>query len=421
METRANYKILFAMALMYFVSIYISDTLPGGQLLTLIPAVVMLLVAIQQNKGKIQFRAGGYFLYIIVFLAFCVLSRLWAQDPNLAVTKINALIFILLAMIAVGVSIYGMQDIDFFLKTIMYGGYIVCIYMFVRYGWGGIARLIVNSTRMDNELLNANSLGMCAAYAIVIDMHYAIYDRWKPHNVLMIPALIVLAASGSRKAIVILVIGVFGVYVLKNTNNKKILKNIGRFLLILVVAIGLIFLLSRLPFFTTIRQRMLNLISLLMGNETRRSSDAWIRLAYVRLGMQLFREHPILGIGIANANIYTSAYYGHNHYLHNNYVELLACGGSVGFLIYYSVWAWLLSTFIKCRRQRSREYDICLILLLIHLVMDYGAVSYYSKLTYYMLLLFWMEARKLLQERNNGFMESVVTSSSPLRGIHDVQ
>ena len=161
---------------------------------------------------------------------------------------------------------------------------------------------------------------------------------------------------------------------------------------------------------------MLNLISLLMGNETRSSSDAWIRLAYVRLGMQLFREHPILGIGIANANIYTSSYYGHNHYLHNNYVELLACGGIVGFLIYYSVWAWLLVTFIKCRKQRSREYDICLVLLLIHIAMDYGAVSYYSKETFVFLLLFWMEAKNLLQERNSGISETVLASNSALKG-----
>ena len=101
MESKATYRILFAMALLYFVSVYISDSLPGGQLLTVFSIAVMLIVALRQNRFKVRLYARGYFLYIIVFIIFCALSRLWAEDPSLAITKINSLLFVLLAMIAI--------------------------------------------------------------------------------------------------------------------------------------------------------------------------------------------------------------------------------------------------------------------------------------------------------------------------------
>ena len=399
MELKANDRILFVMLLLYFVSIYISDTLPGGQILTVFPIGIMLLIEIWQNKGKIRLYTKGYFFYIISFTVFCTLSRIWARDPSLAVSKVNSLIFILLAAIPVVLCIYEWRDIDMLLKVIMYGGYIVCLYMIVRYGLRGILSILSNSSRLTNEVINANSLGMCTAYSLVINLYFIIYDQLKIRDLFMIPAFVVLAASGSRKAILIVIAGIFGVFVLKNTDYKRTLRNIARVILISFVVVALIFVLSRLPVFAVITRRMMNLVSLLQGNETRSTSDAWIRLAYNALGIQLFKQHPVLGIGIANANLYTSAYYGHNHYLHNNYIELLACGGLVGFFIYYSVWIYLLIVFWKSRKYRDRQYDICFILLLINVVMDYGLVTYYDKATYLFLLLFWMEKDNLKEQK----------------------
>ena len=106
-------------------------------------------------------------------------------------------------------------------------------------------------------------------------------------------------------------------------------------------------------------------------------------------------QNPILGIGIANANIYTQLYYGHDHYLHNNFVELLACGGALGFLIYYSLYFRLLFCFYKNRNNRDREFDLCVVLLLIMLIVDFGAVSYYNLERYFMLYIIWLKMKKI--------------------------
>jgi len=63
--------------------------------------------------------------------------------------------------------------------------------------------------------------------------------------------------------------------------------------------------------------------------------------------------------------------------------------------MYYSIYIHILSVFWKYRKYRNAEYDICLVILLIRLVMDFGAVFYYSKVAYGFLLLFWYKAAHL--------------------------
>ena len=396
---KAAKKTILAMSILYYVLCYISDSLPGGQLLIAFPLTAMMFVYLRSNRGVIKLCAIWYFIYILAFLGFCMLSRLWAEDSRAAVPKINSLLFAMLGMIVIVMCTYSTHDVDILLKTIMYGGYFVCLFIAFRYGWRGILSLVRNDSRISNEVLNANTLGMCASYSVVINVHYFINRKFKLQDLAVLPAILLLLASGSRKAIIIVILGVFGLLLLKNMNNRDILRTVLRIILASVLLVGSLFLLSKLPMFSSVTARFKNLISLLQGNETRSTSSAWIRFAYIELGMELFRSHPWLGIGIANANIYTGRYYGHNHYLHNNFVELLACGGIIGFLIYYSIWMYLLSVFIKCRDHRDRKYNICFVLLILHMAMDYGAVTYYGKGTYVFLFLFWMEAKQLLSER----------------------
>ena len=388
------YHLMILMLTLYHALSYISESLPGGQLWVLIPLSIMMVMYVSQYKPVIKVQAGSFFIYIISFLAFCFISRIWAENPQLAIPKINSLIYILIAMIIIVISTYSYNDIDLYLKAIMYGGYIVCVYCFIRYGWRGVMSILNSSSRISNDLLNANTLGMCVSYSIVINIHYIIKENIKIRDLLIIPAILILIASGSRKAILIVVIGCFMLYYFNNY-SKNIVKKVGKVLLGILIGVGVVYIATKLPFMQTVTYRFQNLISLLQGNETRSTSTAWIRFAYNRLGIELFLQHPLHGIGIANANIYTNMYYGHDHYLHNNYVELLACGGIIGFLLYYSIWISILFVFIKNRKKRDSDFYICLVLLLVHMIMDYGAVSYYSKETYLLLLLLYMKADSL--------------------------
>lgn len=386
-----TYDIIFVSSLIYFFAIYAENTLPGGQLLLLLPLGIMCLLNWKKESSKIKINTTYFLLYSISFIIFCMCSKLWSEKPNLSTPKINALVFIFIAMFIVSNSLAKYMDIEGLLKVFMYGGHFVVIYCFIRYGIGNVFDMLNGGTRISNELLNANSIGMCAAYAIVINIYFVMYDKLRLRDVLMLPSIIILLVSQSRKALLLVVLGVVGIYILKNIGKRFSVNTLLKFIIGFFVLIFILYMLVQLPFLESYMARIEELLTYVIEGTGRKD----IRFKYIELGLELFSEHPLLGIGIANANIYTKMYYGNDHYLHNNYVELLACGGIIGFLIYYSFYFYLIYSFIKFRKYRDKEYDICLILLLIVLIMDYGLVSYYSRTTYMYMLLFYLEVKKL--------------------------
>ncbi len=413
MKALTNGKILFFATMLYFVFAYIEDTVPGGQIVMIVSLALMLFTFAAGSRCRMRAKDNGILVYLLLFLAFCYASTWWARDPSLASSKINGVFFNGIAILVMNICYNNqnrMNKVEDFIKIVLYGGYVIVLYIFVRFGVGGIMRMAANDERLTNELLNANTLGLCAAYSLVINFYYILSRRkFQWADLLMVPAFVLLIVSQSRKAILVVVLGVIGAYLLKNIGVKKNAQKYLKILLGMLVITAVMVFVARLEVMAPIMNRIYEIFEMMAGLGKRGVNSAWIRFAYTELGLQLFKENPLLGIGIGNANIYTQMYYGHNHYLHNNFIELLACGGLVGFGIYYSIYAYFLWVFWKNRKYRDMEYNICLLLLVLVLIMDYGAVSYYSKSTYFMLFVFWLEARKLkraeIQRKQNAIMK----------------
>lgn len=386
--------------LLYSIMQYLSDILPLGQFLVIVPLAVLSLLLIMRNGLRFKKRVAPYLVYIYLFAIFCASSTLWAVNPRLSVSKVNAVVFITIGMTIVYLYSYKDVSVDTLLSVIMYGGYITVFVISLFYGWSGILGVLSDRGRLSNDFINSNTLGMCTAYALVINIYYILYGRRRVTDILVIPAVLIIAVSGSRKALLIMLGGVFALFVIKNLENKNTIKRLLKGVLIVFLVFFGIFVMSRLSIFSQTMDRIYQVFEFLEGNATRSTNSAWIRFAYIKLGLQLFKENPILGIGIGNANIYTMLYYGNSHYLHNNYVEILACGGIVGFLFYYWIYFYLIYFFIKNFKYRDQEFNICFVIFILKLIMDYGAVSYYSKPSYFYLLLFIIEVREF-KEKNH--------------------
>lgn len=386
--------------LVYFIAQYISDILPMGQLLVLVPLALLLYLIIRHRGLKIRKRLSQYLLYMYGFAIFCAASMLWAANPSLSVSKVNSVFIAAIGMTVIYSYSYDHLKIDDILTIIMYGSYISAFVISLRYGWHGIRSILSDHERMTSDIINSNTLGMCTAYALVINVYYMLYGKKRISDVLIVPAVILIAASGSRKAFLIMLGGIFAVFLVKNFDNKNLRKLLLGVFLFGVSCILILVLISRLNIFTNVINRLNDINVYLQGNATRYNNSVWLRFAYARLGWEIFISHPILGIGIGNASIYTMLYYGNAHYLHNNYMEILACGGIIGFLFHYWLYFYLLRIYTKNYRHHEKEYNICFILLVFKLIMDVGAVSYYSKPTYFYLLLFVMGAQKIKAEKD---------------------
>lgn len=391
-------EILFFSAFLFYILIYIEETLPVGQLFTLASVVLMLVFYGREHDWDYHLHPSLFLIYILAFAVYTTLSMAWATDPSLTAPAMRALYIILIMMTAVYICHYRYAKVGDLLKVMMYGGYTVVFYSILRYGWTAVRYVLSDSDRLTNELLNANTLGMCAAYAIVINFYFIIYDRIRIRDILMAPSLLIILASGSRKAFVIVAAGVFALLILRNMNRKDFAFSALKIAVGVVVFIVLLYFLLQLPMFAGIAKRLTDMVRALTGNATRYNS-AYARMQYMQIGMEMFRDHPLLGAGIYNSYAFIGKIRGHVH-LHNNFVELLACGGIVGFGLYYSIYVYILGMFWKLRRYRDGLYDICLILFVIRLVMGFGHVQFKSAATYFFLMVTVLELRDLKRKRH---------------------
>lgn len=383
-----NKLILRISTYLFFVFTYIEDTLPYGQVLTFVSLALMLFTVIYGHSLKLILPKSCFFTYMLSMLLYCWLSMLWAESPSLTTIAVRGILMSSIKVYIVYVCCYHQLSTNDFLKIMMYGGYTVVIYSIMRYGWNMIMDVLAEDVRLANSaLMNTNTLGMCAAYSIVINFYYVVNEKIRISDLLSLPTAIIIAASGSRKAILIVVAGVLLITILKNFNGKNIVANSIKCLLGCAFVVIVLFVLLQLPIFSNIMSR-LSLLSTRQKNYNGIiASD--IRQVYNIIGWNLFREHPFVGIGIHNASLYISMYYGHPH-LHNNFIELLACGGIVGFLIHYSFYIYLFMQFWHMRKFRDEVFDICITLLLVRFVMGYGYIQYYSTMTYFNLMVFYM-------------------------------
>ena len=387
-------KLMWLFTTLLFVMFSVMKIPYGGIVLAAVLLLILFLYA-AQHKMKVHIRFTYMHTYMLIFAGYIALSSLWAIVPGYAMRRVGPLLESMLAMVILYMCYEDDGGIDKLLKALMWRGYCVLIYVVARYGINTIMYLLRNDIRIDNDIINANSLGLAIAYSIIINVYYIIkHKKIKIADLIIVAAFLVLVASGSRKALVLVTIGVIAVFITRNWDNKQTVKSFLRIIVIVALILVLGYFVLQLPFMEGILQRMDELYLLVTG-QGGRGLSGYIRLEYIKLGMDLFKEHPILGIGIDNARIYTNRIYGYDHYLHNNYVELLACGGIIGTILYYWIYVYLFRSFVKYKKYRNAEFDICLVLMLGTLVMEYGMVTYESRETYYILLLFCLEIDKL--------------------------
>lgn len=405
--TNVYEKLMWFFTVLLFVMFSVMRVPYGGVAVGIVLILIFFFYAAQHNM-RVRVRFTYMHSYILIFTGYVALSSLWAIVPGYATRRVE---FLLETMFLVVILYTCYQDeggVDRLLKILMWRGHLVLLYVVVRYGISSIIYMLRNDIRVDNDILNANSLGLMVSYSIIINFYYILKQKKiKITDLMIIPAFLMLAVSGSRKGLVLAAGGITAVVILRSWDNRQVVKSIIKIICggIILIVLGIIII--QLPFMQGIMRRMDDLFLLLTGKGNS-SGSAYVRFEYIKLGIQLFKDHPIIGIGIDNARVYTIELFGYDHYLHNNYVELLACGGIIGTALYYWIYVYLLLTFGKYKNYRNGEFDICLILLVLALVMEYGMVTYESRETYYMLLLYCLEVDKL---RKN-YKESKVINSA---------
>ena len=360
----------------------------------------LIIFYLIREQGVIKFRLTWMHGYMLLFIGACYLSTINAIEPSVALSRSFDIVKIFFMLIILYMCYQDKTSVDTLLKIGMWTGYIVCFYTVYFYGLDYFITVLSSSARIANDALNANTVGLLGANAIVMTLYYMLYDRPRWWNIIALPTLGILAATGSRKALVFVVVGTVLLFVFKSLRSanvvNSIVKIIGSLLALTIIGIAVL----QLPMFSEVLDRMSSMVDAFSG--TGGDSSTIIRLALVDIGWDLFYQSPITGVGVNNPSVLTYFLYGkENYYLHNNYIELLAGTGIIGLLAYYSMYVYIAYNLIRYRNFHSNEYVMVLILFLSQIVMDMGMVSYESKSTYFYMMMFYLEVQLLRKGRKN--------------------
>lgn len=365
-----------------------NNNLNGSAILLGITAIVVILMA-YKNQGKIIYNIGPFQIAVAAFAAFSLVSSLWSIQANYAIEK-GITIFEILICVTIFYWAFRLRKdpVGDLIKAIMWSGFCLVIYTFVFYGTSVVRDVIYGSTRLSSAFDNVNTIGFLCAISINIAVFYVVHEKKILYAIMCIPSFVLLLACGSRKALIIVGLGIFLIFFFKAIGEKRITSFI-RFIAIIIIGVFVIRLLSNLPVFDGINQRMEGLIALLTG-KGKVDHSAWVRQQYILLGIEVFKKHPIVGIGMGNVRIVNQQILGDNCYLHNNFAELLANGGILGFGLFYYIYIYVIKRMVMKRVLFSYYGQVITMLIVCLLLADYGLVSYYSKITYFFFALFFL-------------------------------
>lgn len=396
-------KLIWLFTLVLFCSFYVFNATEYSRfiLLGITFAVVGLLLL--KNSGRIPLYWHSFHSTVCLFAFFCFLSCTWSIVPTETLVKTTTILQIWICMSVLYTHFVQQRDITPLLDIIMWSGYILTFYAFQFYGIGVIKSVIASAGRLDNAFSNVNTIGMLAALSTVITAYKILFYKFKWYHFLVLANIFMIAACGSRKSLVLFVLGMGAVVFLRYSAKNWVVSAV-RYILVGVVLLLLFKLLLTLPMFAGVNQRMETLFNMYSGHGNVDNS-AILRNMMVHAGWQQFLQTPFMGTGIGSSGELLLPIAGWRTYFHNNYIELLATGGIVGTFLYYLMFLIPALKLWKQRTLGDKNTYLCLIMIGLLLIMDWGAVSYYSKNTYFYIMLFFIQVQmntRCLKEKING-------------------
>lgn len=390
-------------------SITIFTTYTWGRYVLFAAMVLIFLSDSCAYHLKFRHKIKGLFLNALVLIFYAFASSLWAAEPSGATTNGKTLFEILLMLVILYNHYISEEDgVRFFLLDIKIASFLIVIYTIIVYGVDNLMLLAKLERRMSKSFANVNTIGMLAAIGVLIQLDEMLVARKvKALGVFCLPSIYLIALTQSRKAISMLLLGFCLILWFRKVYSKNMKKTVPRLLFATVMVVILLIQVIQLPIFSGVMGRMEGLLNGIKGTGVADHSTNE-RNEMVRIGLEQFQKTPLFGIGMGNSYVLTRRYLGYDTYLHNNFVELLACGGIVGFSIYYFMYAYLFLNYWNLRAYKNQEFSICLTIMIVMLVMDWGRVSYYAKTQWVYLLLYYIELEQLKRnkEKSAGALET---------------
>lgn len=357
--------------MLYMITLYIfvdrKDTVIISQVAFIVFTGLTGLVILQRQRIHI----GKNIMIVYITFAWMFATYFWAQNQYVAWIKIKTMWqLFLLFFLTYNLFCEEKNAHDYLLKCLYIAGIALLGYSIYTYGLSDVINMMSGNKdlRLGEEISQENTFGMMNATTCMVAFYYLFYrKKYKLfHVIILVLAFVFAMASGSRKALLIVCIGIlFMTY--KMYGIRQVYKVVAIVLVLSVLFVSAM----QLPIFETINYRM-ELLGETLSGRSRRISSANLRLEMITDGWRLFKERILVGFGINNYQIVSRF----RTYAHNNFVELLVNLGLIGFLLYYMIYWNAVKILWKSKTDAGKAL-FCV--FIVRIMMEVAMVTYSDK------------------------------------------
>jgi hypothetical protein len=317
----------------------------------------------------------GFLLEVLIsrifFLWWCACSAYWALYSDVVLGYLPSVMqsTLLLCALVIYFSQNTKKHMKYAVTMFIVMSAALAFYVLATVPLG---QLISGSQKVKGRItvrgINANQIGVCCSYSILLLLFHPNKKQLKWVILLGVPMFAVALLTGSKKALLTLILGILLLAVVKaKSAGKMILSIIG-------VAVGCVILLIAIYQIDFLYQIIGKRLDGLWGYVLNGSGDksTYSRGVMVKLAVDTFKAYPFTGIGLHNFKQINP--YG--LYAHNNFAEMLSCLGMIGFLSYYIV---IGKELVMCLKQFYKDRwvnRLAVVLLICFLANEYATVSY---------------------------------------------
>ncbi|MGN4425597.1 O-antigen ligase family protein [Bacillus cereus group sp. MYBK30-1] len=376
MERITLNKVINIIMFFYVLSIYLFTFRDG--LNSISNALALMLIGtiwtdILLTRKKLVFN--NFLLVYLIFIVICLVSVFYAINQEIALAKVKTLALMYMLMLSFANYINTLEKLRKILMYFVYSGFVTGIYILMNSDFSQVSRY-------GSELGNVNAIGMIIGISSIFCFYFIIEEK---KYLLYIPILLtnvlVIFLTGSRKSLLFIVFTFIAVLLL---NGKMGIKGKMKALLwsSVVIFLSLYIIFDNPLLYQIIGVRMEHLFSFILGKGADEGSIN-IRENMIDVGLEWFKEHPILGYGIDNfRSLYGMEVFGvEATYSHNNFVELLVGTGIFGAIFFYLTHFIVLKDLYKASKGNDNN-SLCyafIAIIVTYIFLSVGMIYYYDK------------------------------------------
>ena len=329
------------------------------------------------RKIKINF----YLIWSFMFFSIVILSVIFSKDPFISfIGAMQILKILVLNNILILVS-KNKREVYFFLNTFIVAGIVLILRLLTLVPLENLG----NNRLQIIGMFNANDVGLKLSLSLIFLLYFIFLEKkYKLYYLVNVPILyLFIFFTGSKKAFVFSVLSLVLIILLSLKNKKKLVYYIP----LIILGLFLIFrIIMEIPvFYNVLGYRLEAFLSFTEGN-SRIDGSTLERLSMIKEGIDLFSEELFLGYGLEGFALNTNF----GHYSHNNYVEMLVNFGIIGFIVYYTMYFYLMVKNIKLYLLRNKIIIPFLINIIIVFIIEMAMISYKDRFFYLVLGLNFM-------------------------------